>query len=117
MSVLGPLLFAVVMNVVSSEVRDGLSSDLLYADDLVLMAPIMEQHGRCVVEWRAILLDKGMKLHAGKSKVMVGRNGGKMIVNSGKWPCLCLWERNAGKLCSMHSIYKVDSQAVQWCTW
>ena len=54
---------------------------------LVLMAPIMEQLGRCVAEWRAILLDKRLKDNAGKSKVMVGSSGGKMIVNSGKWPC------------------------------
>ena len=35
-SVLSPLLFVTVMDVVSSEVRSGLSSELLYADDLVL---------------------------------------------------------------------------------
>ena len=72
-SVLSPL-FAAVMDVVSSEARGGLPSKLLYADDLVLIAPTMEQLGRCV-------------LNAGKSKVMVGSSGGKMIVNSGKWPC------------------------------
>ena len=38
-----------------------------------------------MAEWRAILLDKRLKGHAGKSKLMVGINGGKMIVNSGKW--------------------------------
>ena len=42
------LLFSVVMDVVSSEVRGGMPSDLLYADDLVLMAPTMEQFSRCV---------------------------------------------------------------------
>ena len=26
-------------------------------------------------------------MNAGKSKVMVGSSGGRMIVNSGKWPC------------------------------
>ena len=26
-------------------------------------------------------------MNAGKFKVMVGSSGGKMIVNSGKWPC------------------------------
>ena len=26
-------------------------------------------------------------MNAGKSKVVVGGSGGKMIVNSGKWPC------------------------------
>ena len=70
-SVLSPLLFAAVMGVVSSGVRSGLPSKLLYADDLVLMAPTMEQLGRCVAEWRASLLDKGLKVNAGKFKVMV----------------------------------------------
>ena len=85
-SVLSPLLFAAVMDVVSSEERGGLPSELLYADDLVLMAPTMEQLGRRVVEWRVSLLD-GLKVKTGKSIVMVGSSDGKMIVNSGKWPC------------------------------
>ena len=75
------------MDVVSSETRNGLPSELLYADDLVIMAPTMEQLGRRVANWRASLLGKGLKVNAGKSKVMVGSSGGKMIVNSGKWPC------------------------------
>ena len=75
------------MDVVSSEARSGLSSELLYAVDLVIMAPTMEQLGRWVADWRASLLGKGLKVNAGRSKVMVGSSGGKMIVNSGKWPC------------------------------
>ena len=43
-----------------------LPSELLYSDDLVLY--YLEQLGRCVAEWRAILLDKGLKVNAGKSK-------------------------------------------------
>ena len=85
-SVLSLLLFAAVMDVVSSETKSGLPSELLYADDLVIMAPTMEQLGRRVADWRASLLGKGLKLNVGKSKVMVGSNGGKIIVNSGKWP-------------------------------
>ena len=51
-SVLSPVLFAAVMDVVSSEARSDLPPELLYADDLVIMAPTMEQLGRCVAEWR-----------------------------------------------------------------
>ena len=51
------------------------------------MAPTMEQLGRRVAEWRAILFDKELKVKTGKSKVMLGNSSGKMIVNSGKWPC------------------------------
>ena len=86
-SVLSPLLFAAVIDVVSSEARSGLPSELMYADDLIIMAPTMEQLGRRVAYWRAGLLGKGLKVNAGKSKVMVGSSGGKMIVNFGKWPC------------------------------
>ena len=51
-------MFAVVMDIVSSEARSGLPFELWYADDLVLMALTMEQLGRRVAEWRASLLLK-----------------------------------------------------------
>ena len=41
-SVLSPLLFVVVIDVVHSDARSGIPSELMYADDLGLMAPIME---------------------------------------------------------------------------
>ena len=52
------------------------------------MAPTMEQLGRWVADWRASLLGKGLKVNTGKSKLMVGSSGGKMIVNSGESPCI-----------------------------
>ena len=51
-SVMNPLLFAAVMDVVSSEESSGLSSELLYANDLVIMAPTMEQLGIWVADWK-----------------------------------------------------------------
>ena len=44
-SVLGPLFFTAIMDVVSSETRIGMPSELLYADDLLFMARTMEQLG------------------------------------------------------------------------
>ena len=52
------------------------------------MAPTMEQLGRRVTEWRASILDKGLYVNAGNTKLLVDISGGKMIVNSGKWPSL-----------------------------
>ena len=49
-SVFSPLMFAVVMDIVPSEARSGISSELLYADDFVLTAPIMEPVGRRLAE-------------------------------------------------------------------
>ena len=74
-SLLSPLLFAVVMDVVFSEARSGLLSELLYADDIVLMTPsTMEQLGRSLSEWRTSLIGKGLKVHAGKwPRVVCGK--------------------------------------------
>ena len=55
---------------------------MLYADDLLIMAQTIKQLGRRVADWRASLLDKGLKVNTGKSKVMIGSSGGKMIVSS-----------------------------------
>ena len=71
----------------SSEARSGLPSELLYADDLVIMAPTMTQLGRRVADWRAGMLGNGLKVNARKSEMMIGSGGGKIIANSGKWPC------------------------------
>ena len=57
-SILSPLLFAAVMDGVSSEARSVLLSELLYADDLVIMAPPLEQLDRRVADWRTSLLGK-----------------------------------------------------------
>ena len=38
LSVLSPLLFVIVMEMISRELRAGLPLELLYADDLILMA-------------------------------------------------------------------------------
>ena len=49
-SVLSPLLFALFMDVVSSEERRRMPFELLYTDDLVLMEPIIEPLGTRVAE-------------------------------------------------------------------
>ena len=56
-SVLSPLLFAIVVNVVTENAREGLIKEALYTDDLVPMSEIMEslkkrfKNGE--VHWRA----------------------------------------------------------------
>ena len=42
-------------------------------------------------------------MNAERSKVMVGSSGGKMIVNSGKWPCdVC--GKGVQVNCSVHNM-------------
>ena len=67
-----------------SEAKSRLPFELQHADELVHRAPTMEQLGRRVSECKLSLLDKGLNVNAGKSRVMVGSSDVKMIVNSGK---------------------------------
>ena len=48
-SVLSPLLFGVVMDVVPSETKSGIHSELLYANDLVLMIMVGSSDGNIIV--------------------------------------------------------------------
>ena len=60
-SVLSQWLFAVVMDVIPSEVRNGISSELLYVVDLVLTAHIMLPLGGQVTKWLAFLTKESLK--------------------------------------------------------
>ena len=75
---------SVAMNLVYSEERSCLPSRLLYADDLVLMAPTMDAFRRRLAEWIVSILGKGLKVNASKSQVMVFISGGEISVHSGK---------------------------------
>jgi len=51
-SVLSPLLYVVVMKMISRELRAGLPLELLYADDLILMAENEESLRDKIVKWK-----------------------------------------------------------------
>ena len=59
-SVLIPLLFTIMMDVVTKEVRAGLLWELLYADALVLVATAREGLCRKLEQWRMSLMAKGL---------------------------------------------------------
>ena len=49
---LSPLLFAVVVDVITENARRSVVNELLYADDLVLMSKTMEDLGIGRVHWK-----------------------------------------------------------------
>jgi len=85
-SALSPLLFIIVMDRVSRKVRGGLPWELLYADDLVLMAQDLEELKERLRKWKRDMEAKGMRVNLGKTKVMWG--GGDCRRDYGvKFPC------------------------------
>ena len=58
-SVLSPLLFAIVVDVVTENARRGVVNELLYADDLVIMSEDMEDLKERFWNWKDALETKG----------------------------------------------------------
>lgn len=86
-SVLSPLLFIMVLEALSQEFRVGLPLEMLYADDLVLMAESMEEVTERYTRWKVGMETKGLRVNVGKTKVMVSEVGGGSVTESGQWPC------------------------------
>jgi hypothetical protein len=65
-SVLSPLLFLVVMDVIAKEIREGLQWEILYAYDIVLIVMSMEELKDKILRWKATMEAKGLKVNTGK---------------------------------------------------
>ena len=68
-SVLSPLLFIIVLEALSREFRGGLPMELLYADDLVLLADSMKELIEKIKIWRAVLEEKGLRINLCNTKI------------------------------------------------
>src|SRR6266516_3612963 len=86
-SVLSPILFNIVMPAIADNFKQELPSELLYADDLVLLAESRIELERRLTEWMSRLKEKGLRVNIGKTKVMNCKVGVGQVENSGKFPC------------------------------
>ena len=90
-SVVSPLLFIIVLEALSREFRTGLPLELLYADDLVLIAESIEDLERKFDNWKTGMEQKCLRVNSGKITVMVSRYDQNTQNKSGKFPCgVCL---------------------------
>ena len=76
--VLSPLLFAIVVDVITENARRGVVNELLYADDLVIMSKDMKDLKERFWNWKDALESKDLKVNTRKSKLMVNRSEGKL---------------------------------------
>ena len=70
-SVLSPFIFAVVVDVVTEFAREGALSELLYADDLVLISETIKGLMNTFLNWKEAFDSKGLKVILWKTKVIV----------------------------------------------
>ena len=86
-SVLSPLLFIIVLEALSREFREGLPMELLYVDDLVLIAETKELLLEKVRKRKEGMEKKGLRVNAGKTKIMWCRLSMGQAEDSGEYPC------------------------------
>ena len=86
-SVISPLLFIIVLKALSSEFRTGTPWELLYADDLVIVAETENDLRRKLAVWKEKLEKKGLRVNIGKTKVMICGNNLGTLTDSGNFPC------------------------------
>ena len=67
-SILSPLLFVIVMEAITRGSTKGLPWELLYADDLILVAESVEELRRKLHSWKVSLEEKGMRVNIKKRK-------------------------------------------------
>jgi len=76
-SALSPLLFVIVMEAISREFRVALPWELLYADDLEVIAETEEE----------LMESKGMRVNMNKTKVVISGERQKVRQKAARWPC------------------------------
>ena len=77
-SVLSPLLFIIVLEVLFRELCTSYPWELVYSDDLVLLADTMDENH---------LEAKGLKVNMGKTKIMISGKNLHSLRGTGKLPC------------------------------
>ena len=74
------LLFAVTVDVISENAREGLMNEILYADDLVLVSESIENLYEKFLTWEDSTFEsKGLKVNLKKTKVMVSGSKGEVF--------------------------------------
>ena len=87
-SVLGPLLFIIVMEALSFEFRVGFPWELLYTDHLVIVSESLDDLKLKLETRKKGLEEKGLKVNVPKTKILCSSHDSPKTTNeSVKFPC------------------------------
>ena len=75
------------MEAISREFSVALPWELLYADDLAVIAETEEELINRLTEWKDNMESKGMRVNMNKTKVMISGERQKVRQNDVRWPC------------------------------
>ena len=80
---MSPLLFVIVMWALSRECRVSLPWELLYVNDVAVIAETEDDLTKRLNKWNDNLENRGMKVNMNKTKVMISGKRQKAV----RWPC------------------------------
>ena len=83
-SVLSPLLVIIVLEALSREFRSGVPWEDLYADDLIIIAELLEKCVRRLLTWKKAMEKKGQRVNV--KKIMICGTGLDLLQSAGKFP-------------------------------
>ena len=78
-SALSPLLFVIVTEILSREFIVALPWELLYADDLVVIAGTEDDLIKRLNEWKDFVENRGMRVNMNNTKVMISGEWQKVM--------------------------------------
>ena len=81
------LLFVIVMEAIFREFRVALPWELLYADDLAVIAETEEELIKRLNEWKDNVESKGMRGNMNKTNVMISGERQMVRQKDVRWPC------------------------------
>ena len=84
---LSPLLFLIVMVAISRKFRVSLPRELLYADDLAVIAETEEELINRLNEWKDNVASIGMRVNMNKTKVIISGERQMLRQKDVRWPC------------------------------
>ena len=86
-SIISPLLFIIVLEAFSRKFRAGIPWEDLYADDFVVIADSLQESVRRLLIWKEAMEKKGLRVNAGKTKIMICGTGLYLWQSSGEYQC------------------------------
>lgn len=79
-SVLSPLLFSIVVDVLTDSGREALVMEVLCVDDLVLVSETMEGLKENFWQWKKAFESKALTVNLGKTKMLVNGVEGELLL-------------------------------------
>jgi len=86
-SALSTLLFVIVMEALSREFGVALPWEVLYVDDLVVMAETEDDLIKRLNEWKNNVENRGLRVNMNKTKVMISGERQKVMQKAVRWSC------------------------------